>query len=65
MFSCRRSAFQVVNDLQKSKETLTSVRKRRAEAAAAVEGAKAGKEDLVRRAAAVKAMRHGSCMQNI
>ncbi|KIZ00342.1 putative Meiotic nuclear division protein 1 like protein [Monoraphidium neglectum] len=41
---------KVVNDLQKSKETLTSVRKRRAEAAAAVEGAKAGKEDLGDRA---------------
>jgi hypothetical protein len=40
---------QIMNDLARARETLTAVRKRRAEAAAAVDAAKAGKEDSVGR----------------
>lgn len=38
---------QIVNDLQRATDDLAAVRKRRAEAAAAVEAAKAGKENSV------------------
>lgn len=41
---------KIVNDLARTKETLAAVRKRRADAAAAVEAAKAGKEDTEDRA---------------
>ena len=39
---------QIVNDLEKAREGLAAVRKRRADVAAAVERAKDGKEDSVR-----------------
>ena len=42
-----RTVRQIVNDLQKARDELEAVRKRRAAAAAALEGAKAGKEDSV------------------